>query len=347
VWFISADDTRAVTRIDPSTNRLGRKIPVSAQNLSAVAVGAGHVWATAEGDGVVWQIDPGRPPVARDIEVGVGTRFLSFGAGAIWTANYFDGTVSRIDVTTGDVESSSVRAVQSLAAGEGSAWVSSAAATSTDGLPQTCGEVLSGPGKPDVVIASDLALQLGEAPRAMADAIENVLERHDFRAGRFSVGYRSCDDSNTQSGDFDRRICASNANAYADAPELVAVIGTYNSACAQIEIPILNSAPGGPLAMISPANTVPGLTRRGLAPPWGYKGEPEVYYPTDTRNYVRLPPLEDMQGPAHAALAKQLGLRSVYVLHDAPCSGRGCSRIRSASPHASSGYGSPAGHHST
>jgi branched-chain amino acid transport system substrate-binding protein len=316
VWFIGGEDTRAVTQIDPSTNRLGQRIPVGAQNLSAVAVGAGHVWATAEGDGVVWQIDPGRPPVARDIEVGVGMRFLSFGAGAIWTANYFDGTVSRIDVTTGDVESSSVRAVQSLAAGEGSAWVSSAAATSTDGLPQTCGEVLSGPGKPDVLIASDLALQLGEAPRAMADAIENVLERHDFRAGRFSVGYRSCDDSNTQSGDFDRRICASNANAYADAPELVAVIGTYNSACAQIEIPILNSAPGGPLAMISPANTVPGLTRRGLAPPWGYKGEPEVYYPTDTRNYVRLPPLEDMQGPAHAALAKQLGLRSVYVLHD-------------------------------
>jgi ABC-type branched-subunit amino acid transport system substrate-binding protein/predicted Ser/Thr protein kinase len=317
VWFISADDTRAVTRIDPSTNRVGRRIPVSAQNLSAVAVGAGHVWATAAGDGVVWQIDPGSPPVARDIEVGVGTRFLSFGAGAIWTANYIDGTVSRIDVKTREVESSSVRAVQSLAAGEGSAWVSSAAATSAYGLPQTCGEVLSGPGKPDVLIASDLPLRAGEtgpAPRAMADAIENVLERHDFRAGRFSVGYRSCDDSNAQTGFFDQRICASNANAYADARKLVAVIGTYNSDCAEIEVPILNSAPG-PLAMISPANTGPGLTRRGFErPPWGYKGQPGIYYPTGTRNFVRLPPLDGDQGPAYALLAKQLGLRSVYVL---------------------------------
>jgi branched-chain amino acid transport system substrate-binding protein len=316
VWFISADDTRAVTRIDPSTNRVGRRIPVSAQNLSAVAVGAGHVWTTAAGDGVVWQIDPGSPPVARDIDVGVGARFLSFGAGAVWTANYIDGTVSRIDVKTGDVESSSVRAVQSLAAGEGSAWVSSAAATSADGLPQTCGEALSGPGKPDVLIASDLPLESGTDPRVMADAIENVLERRDFRAGRFSVGYRSCDDSNAQTGFFDHRICASNANAYARAEQLVAVIGTYNSDCSTVEIPILNSAPGGPLALISPANTGPGLTARNEPPPWGYEAEPDVYYPTGTRNFVRLPPLDDLHGTAHALLAQQLGLRSAYMVSD-------------------------------
>jgi ABC-type branched-subunit amino acid transport system substrate-binding protein/streptogramin lyase len=316
VWFISGDDTRAVTRIDPRTNRVGQTIRVGAQNLSGVEVGAGHVWATAEADGVVWRIDPGRPPLLRTFEVGVGARFISFGAGAIWTANYIDGTVSHIDVETGDVESSSVRAVQSLAAGEGSAWVSSAAATAADGLPQTCGELLSGPGKPDVLIASDLPLQDDAAPRAMADAIENVLERHDFRAGGFSVGYRSCDDSNTQTGSFDRGICASNATAYADAPKLVAVIGAYNSDCSAIEIPILNRAPGGPLAMISPANTGPGLTAREEPPPWGYNGEPDIYYPTGTRNFVRLPPLDDLQGTAHALLAKQLGLRSVYVLSD-------------------------------
>jgi branched-chain amino acid transport system substrate-binding protein len=316
VWFISADDTRAVTRIDPSTNRVGQRIPVGAQNLSAVAVGAGHVWATAAGDGVVWRIEPGRPPLLRTFEVGVGARFLSFGAGAIWTANYIDGTVSHIDVETGDVEASNLRAVQSLAAGEGSAWVSSAAATSADGLPQTCGELLSGPGNPDVLIASDLPLQADVAPGAMADAIENVLERHDFRAGRFSGGYRSCDDSNRQTGFFDHRICASNANAYARAEQLVAVIGTYNSDCAAVEIPVLNGAPGGPLAMISPANTGPGLTARAEPPPWGYKGEPDVYYPTGTRNFVRLPPLDDLQGTAHALLAKQLGLRPIYVVYD-------------------------------
>ena len=66
----------------------------------------------------------------------------------------------------------------------------------------------------------------------MADAIESVLERHDFRAGRFSVGYSSCDDSTAQWGNFDLRICAANANAYRARAQLVAVIGTYNSDCA-------------------------------------------------------------------------------------------------------------------
>ena len=66
VWFIDTDDTVAVTPIDPSTNRVGRPIRVGAQNLSAVAVGGGYVWASAEGDGLVWRIEPGRQPDTPD-----------------------------------------------------------------------------------------------------------------------------------------------------------------------------------------------------------------------------------------------------------------------------------------
>jgi branched-chain amino acid transport system substrate-binding protein len=318
VWFIDADDSVAVTPIDPRTDRVGRPIRVGAQNLSALAVGGGYVWASAEGDGLIWRIEPGRDPITRTIDVGVGVTFMAYDAGAIWAANYSDGTVARIDVRTNDVDATPVGAVQGLAAGEGSAWASTAGATFADGLPQSCGQLLAGAARPDVLIASDLLLQgpFGAGPREMADAIEFVLEQRDFRAGRYSLGYRSCDDSNAQTGNFDRRTCAANANAYARAKELVAVIGTYNSACAAVEIPILNRAPGGPLAMISPANTYVGLTRPGLPPPWGFRGEPDVYYPTGTRNYVRVLPPDDMHGPAHALLAKDLELRSVYLLHD-------------------------------
>jgi ABC-type branched-subunit amino acid transport system substrate-binding protein len=318
VWFVDGAETRAVRRIDPRTNLPGQTIPVGAQHLSAIAVGGGHVWATAEGDGLVWRIDPGRDPVTRTIDVGVGVTFLAYGDGAMWTANYSDGTVSRIDVETSEVESSPVGAVQSLAAGEGSAWVSTAGATSADGMPESCGEVLAGSAKPDVLIASDLPLRgpFRAGPGATADAIKQVLEQHDYRAGRYAVGYRSCDASNEQIGGFDRRTCAANANAYAQAKQLLAVVGTYNSPCAQIEIPILNRAPGGAVPMISPANTYPGLTRQGLPAPWGYRGEPGVFYPTGSRNYLRIPALDDQQGAADAILAKQLGLRSVYVLYD-------------------------------
>jgi hypothetical protein len=208
VWFIDADDTTAVTPINPSTNRVGRPIRVGAQNLSTVAVGGGSVWASAEGDGLVWRIEPGRSPITRTIDVGVGVTFLAYDAGAIWAANYSDGTVARIDVRTNEVEAAPVGAVQGLAAGEGSAWVSTAGATFADGLPQSCGQVLSGAARPDVLIASDLLLQgpFGAGPRNMADAIGFVLERHDFGAGRYSLGYRSCDDSIAQTGNFDRRL---------------------------------------------------------------------------------------------------------------------------------------------
>ena len=49
--------------------------------------------------------------------------------------------------------------------------------------------------------------------------------------------------------------CSQNANAYAGNEKLIGVIGTFNSGCAAIEIPVLDQAPDGGIAMISPANT--------------------------------------------------------------------------------------------
>jgi hypothetical protein len=51
------------------------------------------------------------------------------------------------------------------------------------------------------------------------------------------------------------------------------------------------------------------------------RGEPEVYYPTGVRNFFRVAPREDMQGIAHAILAKQ-PLVKRHVLHqDRYCNG--------------------------
>jgi ABC-type branched-subunit amino acid transport system substrate-binding protein/DNA-binding beta-propeller fold protein YncE len=319
VWFVSGDDLRSVGRIDPQTNRAGRRIRVSTSNLSAIALAAGSIWASSEADGVVWRIEPGANGVARTIDVGVGVTYVAASGGVVWAVNYASGTVSRIDPRTNDVaDSFQVGAVQGLAVGEGAAWVSTAGATAEDGLPASCQPLESGGGEPDVLIASDLPLQgqVGAGPRAMADALGAVVRRHGFRAGEHTVGYRSCDDSTAQQGFFDAGTCAANASSYARAERLVAVIGTHNSFCAQIELPIVNRAPGGPLAMISPSNTYAGLTREGIPPPWGYRGEPDVYYPTGERNYARVLPPDDMHGAAHALLAKQLGVRRAYVLYE-------------------------------
>jgi branched-chain amino acid transport system substrate-binding protein len=147
----------------------------------------------------------------------------------------------------------------------------------------------------------------------MREAIRFVLARHRFRAGRYRVAYQSCDDSTPLEGTSAPERCAANAQAYARNSSVFGIIGTFHSFCAQIELPILNAAPAGPVPMVSPANTYVGLTHAG---PGTSAIEPERYYPTGTRNYARLMAADDVQGAALAVLAKRLGARRLYVLHD-------------------------------
>jgi branched-chain amino acid transport system substrate-binding protein len=145
----------------------------------------------------------------------------------------------------------------------------------------------------------------------MSAAILFVLRRHGFKAGEHTVGYQACDDSTSQVGRFEFFKCGSNAKAYAAAKRLVGLIGPYNSGCAGIQIPIVNRGVSGALPMISPANTYIGLTRAG---PGAAPEDPKALYPTGVRNYVRVLPADDVQGAAFAVFAKQLGLKSAYVL---------------------------------
>jgi branched-chain amino acid transport system substrate-binding protein len=187
-----------------------------------------------------------------------------------------------------------------------------------DALPSSiCREVVSSSLSPDVLIASDLTLR-GKEPRRknkpLADAIRFALQRRHFRAGEYTVGYQSCDNSGaTEALEAFLSKCGSNARAYARNTRLVAVIGNLYSACAASQIPILNRATEGPLVMVSPGNTKPGLTRGGVG---AEQDEPGVYFPTGVRSFFRVVPPDQFQGAAHAMLAKRLPLRSVYVLHD-------------------------------
>ncbi len=317
IWVVG-DDFRSVQRIDPRTNRPGQRVEVGASFLADVAVGGGSVWASAPDDGVVWRIEPRPKPITRTVEVGRGAASISFADGALWVANTLDGTVLRIDPATNSVAGTTSIAGTPLgiAAEEGNAWVTLVGGTTSGALPSSaCGSIESGGGEPDVLIASDLPLRGDAAPvaRSMAAAIRFVLRKHDFEAGPYTVGYQSCDDSTSQTSRFEFFKCSANAKAYAAAERLVGLIGTFNSGCAWNEIPIVNRAASGPLAMISPSNTYVGLTRKG---PGTSPGDPEVLYPTGVRNYVRVTSADDVQGAAHGVLAKQLGLESVYVLED-------------------------------
>ena len=209
--------------------------------------------------------------------------------------------------------------VAALAAGySGSAR--SATSSVTPLPPSSCGAVVyKGSGSPDFIVASDLPLQ--GAIRAqtvqISRAIIWALQDKGWKAGSYKIGYQSCDDSTAQAGAWDSGKCATNARLYAGDKSVIGVVGTFNSGCAEIEVPILGRANPGPLGMVSPANTYPGLTKK-----WA-PGEPNKYYPTGVRNYARVVATDDYQGPADAMWSQSLGIKKVYVLNDRQVYGAG------------------------
>jgi branched-chain amino acid transport system substrate-binding protein len=177
-----------------------------------------------------------------------------------------------------------------------------------------CGPLqYGGKGNPEALVVSDLPLQGDSKQRSaqMNDAMRLVLEGSNWQAGGVKVGFQTCDDSSAKTGLWTKAQCQANARAFAANPSVLAVIGTYNSGCAEAMIPILSQAPGGGVAMVSPGNTLICLTQS--SPSCG-KGEPKSLYP-GRRNYARVVPNDAYQGAGLASFAKQQGAQEAYVLY--------------------------------
>jgi len=171
-------------------------------------------------------------------------------------------------------------------------------------------------------ISSDLPKQGGSADQSASTnkAIKLLLKQRNNKAGKFTIKFREYDNSTAAKGSWDDAQCAKNAQAHVAARDEVAVMGTYNSGCAKIIVPILNQDPKGPMVMVSNANTNPGLTKA-----WD-PGEPGKYYPTGKRNYYRVVTTDDNQGAAAAQFAKEQGVKKVYVLNDRQTYGQGVAK---------------------
>jgi branched-chain amino acid transport system substrate-binding protein len=296
VWVLNGN-TETVSRIDPELGGVTATIPLGiGRNPSDIAAGAGAVWVTNGGNGTLARIDPSTNSVTT-IPLGSSPTGVAVGAGRVWVTVQ-PGFRAGVALPTGPVEATSGTRPLALSA-------------------SFCSPVeFQGKGQPQYLIASDLPFQ-GQASLAetlqMSDAIRLVLAQRHFRAGPYSVGYQSCDDSVAATGSYDIRKCKANARVYAANKSVVGVIGGYNSGCSAAEIPVLAGARGGPLAMASPSSTYVGLTHAG---PGTARGEPQKYYPGGKRNFVRVIAADDLQGAADALLAKRLGVQRLFVLHD-------------------------------
>lgn len=142
-------------------------------------------------------------------------------------------------------------------------------------------------------------------------------------AGGFALEYVPLDSGiAANNGGWDPGVESANANeAIADADCMV-YMATYNSGAAKISIPIMNEAG---MAMISFANTYTGLTKEFAG---NEEGEPEQFYPSGTRNYMRVIAADDIQGAAGAAWAVEAkGASKAYILDDQSLYGHGVAQV--------------------
>jgi branched-chain amino acid transport system substrate-binding protein len=155
----------------------------------------------------------------------------------------------------------------------------------------------------------------------MVNGMKLALAQAAGKAGKFTVNFTALDDSTAAAGKWDPSQTAANARKVAADPKAVYYIGEFNSGASEISIPILNQ---GGIPQVSPANTYVGLTTDlpGSAP-----GEPEKYYPTGKRTYLRIVPIDSIQGAADLLAMKRAGCTKVAVANDKEAYGAGLAQL--------------------
>ena len=179
----------------------------------------------------------------------------------------------------------------------------------------------SGGGK-TVTVYSSVPLQ-GASRASTADLVDGAklaLEQAGGKAGDIKVNYKSLDDSTAQAGNWTPEATSANARKAAQDKSTAAYIGEFNSGASAVSIPILNE---GGVPQISPANTAVGLTTNK---PGATPGEPDKYYPTGTRTYTRIVPIDTIQGAALVTLMKQDGCTKVAEVNDKEVYGQGIAK---------------------
>ncbi len=184
---------------------------------------------------------------------------------------------------------------------------------------------VSTPGDPNTVKIVSMLPMTGSAlgqSQTMVNGIKQALAETDSKAcdGKIKIEYEVLDDATAAAGKWDPSQVTSNSNKVVADGSIVAAIGHYNSGAAKLSIPVLNQAN---IAMVSPATTYPGLTKPGKGEP----KEPNVYYPTGTRNFARVVPADDLQGAIATNWAKSLGVKKVYILDDQELYGKGVADV--------------------
>jgi branched-chain amino acid transport system substrate-binding protein len=155
----------------------------------------------------------------------------------------------------------------------------------------------------------------------LVNGIKLALAQANNKAGKFTVKYIELDDSTAAAGKWDPTQTGADARQAAGDSKAVFYIGEFNSGASEVSIPITNQAG---LAQVSPANTYVGLT---TDLPGSAAGEPQKYYPSGTRSYLRIVPIDSIQAASDLMAMKKAGCTKVAVANDQEAYGAGLAKL--------------------
>jgi branched-chain amino acid transport system substrate-binding protein len=171
-----------------------------------------------------------------------------------------------------------------------------------------CGSVVSASETTGNQLTVYSALPLEGPSAAIGHQIEGgeklALAQAGGRVGQFRVSYASLDDVNPVNGTASPGETMAAAKQAAQDTSTIAYIGDYSSEATAVSLPLINEAG---ILQVSPASPYSGLTSSHDAG----QDEPERFYPSGKRTFVRLAPGDSVQAAAQARLMRALGVHSV------------------------------------
>lgn len=96
VWLVVDKAGSVLARIDPVSGRVRQTVRMPAGSYNP-RYSDGRIWVTQAGGAQTTSVDARTGALLATVHTGPGPRFLTSGAGAVWTLNQGDGSLSRID----------------------------------------------------------------------------------------------------------------------------------------------------------------------------------------------------------------------------------------------------------
>ncbi len=164
---------------------------------------------------------------------------------------------------------------------------------------------------------------VAERAEGILNAEKLALNQAGGKAGNFKVNFSFLDDSGLGGArpGWDPDQVAENARKAVQDLRTIAYLGELDSGASAVSVPITNEAG---IAQVSSGSTSVGLTK---LVPGAEKGEPDKFYPSGERNFVRVVPSDDVEASAAAAWARKLGARTAFVLGDRSVEGDGLAEL--------------------